>query len=144
MCGCMICGTLMLRLLLCRGRACPRSERSSDTASPRQRSDTPISLIVRSRRLLLKSVRRSFHFPSRRRVTMPVPENDAALIMLREVSIALAGELDQHYSHDELHRGDPFEKAVLLGQIMLLLRSSGFAVPAQVEKLGRKVAGVGK
>jgi len=73
---------------------------------------------------------------------MPVPEEDAALVMLKEASIALAGELDQHYSHGELHRGEPFEKAVLLGQIMLLLRSRGFTVPEQVEKLGQKVAGL--
>ena len=72
---------------------------------------------------------------------MPVSKEDAALIMLREVSVALADELDQQYSHHELHRGEPFEKVVLLGQVMLLLQSRGYEIPDQVEKLRRKVAG---
>src|SRR5690625_2564469 len=89
MCGCTICGTHTRRLLPWPVRASPKSERSSVTASLRRQSDTLISLIVRLQRLLPQSVHRSFHFRNRRRVTMPVPEEDAALVMLKEASIEI-------------------------------------------------------
>ena len=65
---------------------------------------------------------------------------DPALVMLEQVSVALADELDKQYTGRQLHRGATFEKVVLLGQVMLLLQSRGIPIPEKVEKLGRKVA----